>query len=199
MRENFERCMDIVARWEGGYVDHPRDPGGATNMGITINTLRSWRGTPVTKEDVKNLTREEAHKIFFAWYWMPVRGDDLPPGVDLVAFDAAVNSGPSRGAKWLQSALAVKADGFVGLHTIEAARKADPTEVIIDATQVRLNFLKGLSTWDAFGKGWTNRVLDIRKEALAMTARPVVKPVPKPDAKLSGLLALILSLFARRK
>lgn len=181
MQGNFDQCMEVVARWEGGWSDHPEDNGGATMYGITIGTLRAWRGRPVTKDDVRRLTKAEALEIYRAWYWQPVRGDDLPAGVDLVAFDAAVNSGPGRSARWLQQALNVRMDGVVGPATVAAACREDPAALIVAATQVRLTWLRGLDDWRHFGRGWTNRVEDVRSKALLMAAAP--EPTAEPDPR----------------
>lgn len=195
MRGNLARCMDIVFAKEGGYVDHPHDNGGPTNWGVTIKTLRAWRQEPVTKEDVKNLTRAEAEKIYAAWYAQPVRFDDLPLGVDLIAFDASVNSGPSRSAKWIQQAVGVKADGMIGLITLDAISKADPVELINRACMLRMEFLKRHEDWPHFGKGWTNRVENIRKEAIAM-ARPIKET---PPSFIQVIIDAILQLIRGRK
>lgn len=195
MKGNLSKCLDIVFAKEGGYVDNPNDNGGSTNLGITIKTLRAWRQKPVTKEDVRNVTRAEAEKIYLHWYAQPVRFDDLPLGVDLVAFDAAVNSGPSQSAKWLQEAVGVKADGFIGLITLEAIGKADPVELINRACMLRMEFLKLHEDWPHFGKGWTNRVENIRKEAIAM-ARPIKET---PPSFLQVIIDAILSLIRGRK
>lgn len=200
----FDRCMEVVARWEGGFSDHPQDNGGPTQYGITIATLRAWRGHPVTREDVQNLTRKEANAIFASWYWQPVRADDLPPGVDLVAFDFAVNSGPTRAARFLQRALGVEQDGIVGKGTIIAAKGADPAKTINRMCDDRLDWLKRLNDWPHFGKGWTNRVEDVRREALAMAAAPVSHPDPmeaRPNplaAILAALAALLARIFGRK-
>jgi lysozyme family protein len=129
-RKNFAACMAEIFAHEGGYVDHPKDPGGATNMGIMIGTLRDWRGGPVTKEDVRSLTKREAETIYRARYWNWVRGDDLRTGVDLVALDPAVNSGVRRGVQWLQRAVGVAADGKMGPLTLKAANDAMPVEAV---------------------------------------------------------------------
>lgn len=168
MKANFDACLDHVLKSEGGYVDHPRDPGGATNMGITLATLSDWRGKPVTKADVRALTRKEAAAIYRARYWAQVRGDDLPAGLDLVAFDAAVNSGVYRGARWLQSVLGVVADGQIGPRTIAAATACDCPKMISRAVQTRKNFLLSLNTWPTFGKGWSARLVSVEREALKM-------------------------------
>lgn len=164
---SFERAMPVVFRWEGGYVDHPKDPGGATNFGITHQSLAAWRKQPVTKADVRALTKEEAAQIYRARFWAPVRGDDLPVGVDLVTFDAAVNSGPARGARWTQAAARVAQDGWIGPLTLAALRTMDAASIIKDATDRRLSFVQSLRTWSTFGRGWARRIGDIRATALS--------------------------------
>jgi hypothetical protein len=121
----FAACLEEVLWHEGGYADNPRDPGGATNLGITIATLGEWRGRAVTKADVKALTREEAAAIYRARYWKRVRGDALPAGLDLAVFDFAVNSGPARAVKALQRELGVAQDGLVGPVTLGALGSHD--------------------------------------------------------------------------
>jgi len=152
--------MAEVFKHEGGYVDHPRDPGGATNLGITHLTLAAHRGRKVTKADVKALGKQEAENIYRKSYWAKVHGDHLPYGLDLVAMDGAVNSGPSRGAKWLQRGVGAKADGKIGGQTIEAARAAD-VGAIERACDARMSFLRGLKHWGTFGKGWSRRVASV--------------------------------------
>jgi lysozyme family protein len=166
-RQNYLRVMDEIYDHEGGYADHPRDPGGATKYGITHITLADYRGQPVTKEDVRNLTRLEANKIYRSRYWEVVQGDALPYGFDLVAMDGAVNSGPKRGVRWLQIGVGAKADGAVGPATIEAARAA-PVEGISRACAARMSFLRALSHWDAFGRGWSRRVASVEAVGVRM-------------------------------
>lgn len=175
-RSNYSAVMDEILRHEGGFVDHPRDPGGATNMGITIGTLRGWRGKPVTREDVRALTEEEARVIYQTRYWNPVRGDDLPHGIDLVAMDGGVNSGVSRGSQWLQRALGVSTDGKIGPVSVKAAQAADPVPVIQKACAVRMGFLRGLRTWDAFGRGWSRRVASVEAVAVRMAIEAKGQP-----------------------
>lgn len=166
--ENFDRCLAEVLKHECGYVNHPKDPGGETNMGIT---KRSYPG-----EDIKGMTRARAAEIYRRDFWNVVRGDDLPAGLDLVAFDAAVNSGASRGAKWLQGAVGAKADGAVGPATIAAAKAANPTKAAIAATDARLRFLRNLKTWPTFGKGWQRRVDSVRAVAIDMAGAATAAP-----------------------
>ncbi len=153
-RKNYDACLAHVLKWEGGYVDHPKDPGGATNHGITRATLADFRGKPVSKADVKALTKNEAGRIYRFRYWNKLHGDDLPQGLDLVALDGGVNSGPSRGAKWLQKGLGVAADGDIGRETIGAALNARETVAVIQkACAARMGFLRKLRTWSTFGRG----------------------------------------------
>lgn len=178
MRDNFERCLDFVLRHEGGYVNHPRDPGGETNMGV------SRRSYP--REDIRGMTRARAAVIYRRDFWDAVRGDDLPYGLDLIAFDAAVNSGASRGARWLQEAVGAAADGRVGPQTIARANAAEPHAAIQRACDIRLRFLRNLPTWDTFGRGWSRRVEDVRQTATGMVRRiPVADAAPQSPARPS--------------
>jgi len=204
VKDNFERCLAITLRHEGGWADHPSDPGGATMKGVTIGTYAQHKGRKVTKEELRAITDAELRAIYRRGYWDKVRGDDLPAGLDLVAFDAAVNSGPSRGAKWLQMALAVPSDGKIGPATIAAAAKAAPDAVVYQACNIRMGFLRALRTWPTFGRGWQARVDDVRKQALAMLTPtpvadspapvPATKPPADPVAKSSmGIIARIIA------
>ena len=189
MRDNFNVCLTHVLRHEGGLVDHPHDPGGLTNMGI------SQRSYP--REDIRNMTRARAAQIYRRDFWDAVRGDDLPAGLDLVAFDAAVNSGVSRGAKWVQGAVGAQADGKIGPATLMRVSKTDTREAINAACDARMRFLRGLSTFPTFGRGWTRRVDDVRASALGMVrAIPVTDASPaQPPAATSGgpVIAAILA------
>ncbi|MBB3018573.1 lysozyme family protein [Microvirga lupini] len=166
----FEKVIDIVLQHEGGFVHHPRDPGGATKFGITRETLSRVRGRPVSVEDVRELTRAEAEAIYRWLYWDVVHADELPPGLDLAVFDLAVNSGPARAVRMLQTILGVSADGIVGPQTLKAAWQADPTETIRRLTRARLGFLGRLATWPVFGRGWRRRVLAVEQGALRLAS-----------------------------
>lgn len=166
---NFDRCLAELLRHEGGYVNHRDDPGGETNMGI------SKRSYP--REDIRSMTRERAAAIYRRDFWDAVRGDYLPDGLDLVAFDAAVNSGPTRGARWLQQALNLTDDGKIGPLTIAEANRADVLLTIHAALNIRLAFLRKLGTWGTFGKGWQRRVDEVRAVALDMARKPAVLSV----------------------
>ena len=167
----FGHCLDIVLRHEGGFVDHPQDPGGATNLGITLKTLSAWRKAQCTADDVRNLTREEAQEIYRANYWNALNCDSLPPGVDLVAFDFGVNAGVGRAARLLQEVVHVEQDGEVGAITVGAVQRInDPAFIIQKFTEGRMKHYKSLSKmWPTFGRGWTRRTDETASAALSMT------------------------------
>ena len=169
MRDNFEACLRETLLYEGGWSDHPADPGKATMKGVTIGTFARYRKRDVTKAELRAISDSDLRTIYRREYWDKVKGDDLPVGLDLVAFDGAVNSGPGRGAKWVQAALGVAQDGKIGALTIIAARgDIDVTLTINLACDARMAFLHGLPRWDTFGTGWKRRVDAVRKAALAM-------------------------------
>ncbi|NBC47311.1 MAG: hypothetical protein GVY22_04825 [Gammaproteobacteria bacterium] len=164
----FRRCVDIILGHEGGYVDHPSDPGGATNMGITFETLRAWRGESITKADVQELSEDEAREIYRANYWNALNCDQLPIGVDLVTFDFGVNAGVSRAAKMLQRIVAVEADGQIGPITIGAVSQNEAGDLITEFSDARLSYYRSLSHWETFGRGWSRRTAETRDAALDM-------------------------------
>lgn len=174
-RSRFDVCLDEVLRHEGGYADHPSDPGGATNLGITHKTLARWRKVSpwwkLPKTAVKELQRAEAARIYRASYWDRSHAGQLPAGLDLALFDFAVNSGPDRAIRTLQAELAVAADGQVGPLTLDAvethARRSGLGSLIEALCNRRLTFLNRLSTFPVFGRGWTARVAAVRTAALA--------------------------------
>lgn len=182
MKDNFNYIMDkLIFPSEGGYSDHPRDPGGATNMGITIGTLRAYRGKAVTKADVRALTKDEAREIYRKNYWNKVSGDLLPDGVDAVTMDSAVNSGVGRGAYWLQRAVGAKVDRKIGAETLKMTEAATDTVTINRMCDDRMNFLRSLGTWPTFGKGWSRRVTELRAVALQMARNAPEREVEPVD------------------
>lgn len=172
----FDRCMSIVFTHEGGVSDRPLadDPGGLTNMGITIGTYVSWlqadgryRGMTAARDALKNgLTKAEAMEIYWELYWTKIKGDDLPVGVDFSVFDAAVNSGPAQAARWLQRTVGVADDGIIGDRTLTAVKRFEGRSIIIGVCERRLAFMRKLSNWESNKNGWTLRVDRIREVAL---------------------------------
>lgn len=185
MIDNFETCLDRTLAHEGGYVDNPNDPGGETNMGI------SKRSYP--NEDIRNMTRDRAAFLYRRDYWEAVRGDELPSGVDMVVFDAAVNSGPRQAIKWLQRAVGAAPDGIVGVRTMAAVANADPLHVVRLVCTHRLSALRALSTWTHFGKGWERRVENVKGVALAL-ATATEPPLIPTDLRLAALESQITTL-----
>ena len=105
MKDNFEKALELVLHHEGGYVDHPKDPGGATNYGVTKKVYERYLGRECTKDEVKEMPMEAVREIYKRKYWDKIRGDDLPAGLDWCVFDFAVNAGVSRASKLLQGFL----------------------------------------------------------------------------------------------
>lgn len=175
VNRRFAECVAFVLQHEGGFVDNSADPGGATNRGITLRTLREWRGDDtLTADDVRNMTEAEAREIYLARYWNPIRGDDLPPGVDLAVFDWAVLGGVSRAARDLQTVLGVTVDGAIGRQTLDVLRRADPANVVRDVCARRLAYLRGRPHWKTFGRGWERRVWEVEAAALERVSRPAM-------------------------
>ena len=197
MRENRETWLNMVFELEGGFVNRADDPGLATNMGITQATLEDWRGGPVTENDVKSLTRDEATEIYLARYWNVVRGDQLPSGIDLYVADTAVLQGPMRAAKLLQKVVATNVDGFIGNKTIEAARVRNNLETLLNMHDARMTFLAGLPHWDTFGRGWTNRCNRVLQASRAkIESRPILAEMLPSQTALGGVTAAIGGVIA---
>ncbi|MBN8532650.1 MAG: glycoside hydrolase family 108 protein [Rhizobiales bacterium] len=185
--ENFDAALKHVLRHEGGYADHPSDPGGATMMGITRATLAEWRRRAVSKDEVRALSRQEAGEIYRARYWNVVSGDALPAGLDLVLFDHAVNSGPGRAVRTLQGLLAVEIDGRMGPRTLAALEGQELPSLIRDMCQARRNFLRNLPTAPVFGRGWMRRVDAIERASLKMAGEGMIETAPKFQEKETSM------------
>jgi lysozyme family protein len=167
MRDTLAKVMPALRAHEGGWANHPKDPGGATMFGVTQAVYDDWRvDHGKLKQTVRDITEDEVRSIFKVRFWDRIKGDDLPTGIDYATFDAAVNSGPARGAKWLQKAVGADVDGKVGALTVRAAWRPDPVVVIRAICANRLGFVQSLKTFRVFGKGWTRRVAEV--EALAI-------------------------------
>lgn len=181
-RQNFDRSLSLALTFEGGFADHPADPGGATNLGITSAVLAEWRGRPVTKDEVRALTRHEAAAIYRRRYWEAVGGDELPAGVDVAVFDYAINSGVERASRALQRVLGVPRDGIVGVETVRAAWALPQAQVIRELCAARRGFLAGLRIFPVFGRGWLARARRLEAFALAL-AGEAPSPTPKEETK----------------
>jgi len=168
MRENFSTCLEMVLKHEGGYVNHPHDPEGMTNLGITKKTYDNFYGTDADEDDMRAITVKDVRPIYKQEYWDRCKCDDLPSGVDWAVFDWAVNSGTSRAIKALQKAVGTLEDGIIGEFTLGAVRQSQPSEVINRIAIYRDSFYRSLNHFDTFGKGWIRRNDETRETALNM-------------------------------
>jgi len=166
MKENYPQALKQVLKYEGGYVDHPKDPGGPTNKGVTQAVYNDWRKSQkMPIQSVRNIGDSEVAAIYKNLYWDRVSGDLLPDGVDFAVFDFAINSGVSRAAKYLQAVVGVTQDGQIGPATIQATK----AYVAMAVTNKRLAFMQSLSIWSTFGKGWSARIADVKNQILSLT------------------------------
>lgn len=191
MHQNFAKVIPHVLKSEGGFVNNPKDPGGATNKGITLNTFRRYIKPKGTVQDLKNLTVAQAETVYKRRYWDSVMANDLPPGVDYAVFDFSVNSGPSRAAKYLQRVVGCPQDGRIGPRTLDACNAMKPEDLVNQLCDKRLAYMKrikhgktGARLWDTFGKGWGRRVAHVRKNGLELAAAGMSAPTIK--LKTSG-------------
>lgn len=146
----FEQAFQAVIGHEGGYVNDPRDAGGETKYGI------SKRAYP--DEDIAGMTLDRARGIYKRDYWDRCQCDQLPAVLRMHVFDAAVNSGTTQAAKWLQLSVGTSADGVIGARTISAARWTDALQSVSRYNGLRLLFLTTCKSWPAHGRGWVRRV-----------------------------------------
>ena len=168
MNKNYDKCLETILHHEGGYVNHPEDPGGETNLGVTKRVYQEWGGT----KDMKDLTFDDVAPIYRKNYWDKMKCDDLPSGLDLCVFDFGVNAGPGRAAKYLQTLIGTVADGGIGPNTLAKLKEyTDETgvkETITNYQNERQSYYEKLSTFKTFGRGWTRRVEETTKLALEL-------------------------------
>lgn len=164
-KSRFDTCLTIVLEHEGGYVNHPQDPGGETNLGVTKRVYQEFGGT----KDMRDLTVEDVTPIYKTNYWDKVRGDDLPAGLDLMVFDFGVNAGPNKAIKYLQRMVGTPADGIIGPMTLTAVtayvHKHGIEHALETYAKSRLGFYQLLKTFPTFGRGWTKRVEKVLKQS----------------------------------
>ena len=168
MIKNWDASFNWLMEDEGGFVNDPRDKGGMTNLGVTQANWEAYVGRPVVEKEMRALTPDVVKPFYKARYWNKIKGDGLPSGVDYCVFDMAVNSGPGQAARFIQRVCAVTADGIIGPKTLDAIHSDDPAELINAFCDDRLEWLKTLSSFKTFGKGWTARVERVRSRALSL-------------------------------
>lgn len=153
---NFDEAFTALIGNEGGYSNHPEDPGGETMWGITARVAyaNGYHGS------MRSLPLATAKRIAKSQYWDTVRADELPDAVRFDVFDGSYNSGPRQAIKWLQRAAGAVDDGIFGSGTLAAVGKLDPDVLCKRYNGHRLKFFTSLPTWGSFGKGWANRIAD---------------------------------------
>jgi len=186
-QHNFGNCVHKVLRHEGGYVNHPDDPGGITNLGVTKKVYDEWTGKESTVDQMKALNDEDVKPIYEENYWNKIKGDELPNGLDLCIFDFGVNAGPSRAAKMIQKMADTTVDGGIGPNSIKAINalvKKDGLEEVIKLYQAkRQAYYESLKHFDTFGRGWTRRNEDTTAYALEMAEWPEQWNEQSPEEK----------------
>jgi lysozyme family protein len=170
MISNWQKSFELMLKSEGGYVNNPADPGGMTNLGVTKATWENWVGRESDEAEMRGLTPEKVEPLYKKKYFDAVRGDELPMGLDYLMFDFAVNAGSGRAIKTLQTAVGVTPDGGFGPMTMAAVQAVDPVELIERFSQAKEDFYRSLNTFATFGKGWLNRVADVKVKASSMLA-----------------------------
>ncbi|HEY4143178.1 MAG TPA: glycosyl hydrolase 108 family protein [Pseudolabrys sp.] len=206
---SYDAALARLLAHEGGYTNHPSDPGGPTNFGITIFDYRKYVKPDATAVDVKAMKLEEARTIYRAKYWDAQRCGELPTGVDYAVFDYGVNSGIGRSGKVLRRVLKLADNSNIVNNTVVAAARAVDAKALVAAIcDERLQFLQSLKTWPVFGAGWSRRVAEVRAAALAMTSPMATAPplslitkLPHEQPAASGLfhflISILFSLFKR--
>lgn len=188
----YDEALRRVLAHEGGYSNHPADPGGPTNFGITIYDYRKYVKPNATAADVQAMTVAEAKAIYRKRYWDALACDALPAGVDYAVFDYGVNSGIGRPGKVLRRRLGLDdTTSVITEDVIAAARNTDRNKLIIAICDERLTFLRSLKTWDVFGRGWAARVVEVKTAALAMAAEQ--RPSQRKPTNLSTSSAVGMS------
>ena len=169
---NFNKCLDLVLHHEGGYVNHPKDPGGMTNMGITKRVYEEWVGYSVSEHTMQNLKKEDVAPIYKKNYWDRLKCDKLPEGLDLCVFDFGVNAGTGRAAKYLQMLIGATKDGAIGPNTLalvdEYTSLRGVPETIEEYQENRQKYYEKLKTFETFGRGWTRRNDETTDAAIKM-------------------------------
>lgn len=183
--QKYAEALRRVLVHEGGYANHPNDPGGETMKGVTYrvyNAYRQRKGLP--PRSVRYISEQEIQEIYRLQYWNQCRADDLPAGIDYVVFDGAVNSGPKQSIIWLQAALGLPIDGVMGEATLSAAQNNfDHDQLVANICARRMGFLQRLNTWGTFGTGWTSRVSNVRAVGQAWASGSVG---PQPIATVGA-------------
>lgn len=184
-KENWGSCVSKVLIHEGGFVNHPKDPGGITNMGVTKRVYEEWVGHEVSEQDMRDLEEDDVRPIYKKNYWDRVKGDKLPDGLDMCVFDFGVNAGTGRAAKYLQTMIGTTADGGIGPNTLKAlkayVKENGLVETIKQYQANRQDYYESLSTFETFGRGWTHRNNDTTEYAIELAENPDTEEAREAD------------------
>lgn len=204
---SYDESLRRLLLHEGGYTNHPRDPGGPTNFGITIYDFRKYVMPGATADDVRRMKLEDAKVIYRAKYWDAMRCSDLEPGVDYAMFDYGVNSGVGRAGKVLRRLVGLPdSTSEVTPEVIRTAQAVMSAQLVGMICDERIRFLKRLSTWPVFGGGWGRRVSEVRNYATSIAQDiPMIEGPPIVPARgraieirtANAVRALQQSLLAR--
>ena len=168
MQGNFKECLDLVLKSEGGYINHPSDPGGRTNLGVTQRVWQEYTGHEADEKEMRSLTPEKVAPLYEQKYWRPCYGEVLPRGLDFVVFSMGVNAGPGRSVKLLQQSIGCVPDGIIGPTTRELISSSNTATLIAKFSETRREYYRALKTFPTFGKGWLARVDREESEGLNM-------------------------------
>ena len=174
MADHFDAALAVVLHHEGGFVNHPKDPGGMTNLGVTRWTWESWTGRAATEAEMRALTPAMVAPLYRKRYWDENRCGRMHPALALCVFDFGVNAGPARAARYLQRLVGAKQDGDVGQATLMAAADFVEREGAASAVRgyqaLRETYYRQLPTFATFGRGWLRRVREVQDTALEWAA-----------------------------
>lgn len=172
---NFPKCLKVILKHEGGFVNHPADPGGMTNLGVTKKVYEEWIGHKVSEAIMRKLTPELVSPLYKKNYWDALKCDGIPAGLDLCVFDFGVNAGTGRSARYLQRLIGAKEDGVIGPATLRSLTfktvELGTSEMIDRFQEARRCYYRKLATFQTFGRGWLRRVDEVETEAKSMVRK----------------------------
>lgn len=197
--EGFDDALAHIFKVEGGYVDHPADPGGATKYGITRKTLAHARGVSpwqnLPKSAVRLLSRDEASSIYERMYWMPAGCDRLPRGIDLALFDYAVHSGVQRAVKDWQKTVGAHVDGIIGPETLTGTARAlsakSSTQLLTELHTRRVAYIRRLKGFATFGRGWIRRLETVHALSVSLAGESSLQQIRHPVQKRNKFMDIV--------
>lgn len=166
---NFRKSLAIILKHEGGFVNHPKDPGGMTNLGVTKKVYEAWIGYKVNETIMRKLTPDLVAPLYKKQYWDMLKCDGIPSGLDLCVFDFGVNAGTNRSARYLQRLIGAKEDGVIGPETLRSLTfktlELGTAKMIEMFQEARRGYYRKLPTFPTFGRGWLRRVDEVEADA----------------------------------